>query len=55
MTFDSFECAIHAMAPQLAHRECRLLGYGVVTCPDSFDEAWLLQNHPALARSPASP
>jgi hypothetical protein len=29
MTFDSFECAIHAMAPQFAHRECRLLGYGV--------------------------
>ena len=37
MTFDSFECAIHAMAPQFAHRECRLLGYGVVTCPDSSD------------------
>jgi nitrite reductase/ring-hydroxylating ferredoxin subunit len=29
MTFDSFECAIHAMAPQCAHCECRILGHGV--------------------------
>jgi phage terminase large subunit GpA-like protein len=27
-TFDSFECAIHAMAPVCAHCECRILGHG---------------------------
>jgi hypothetical protein len=28
-TFDSFECAIHAMAPTCAHCHCRILGHGV--------------------------
>lgn len=28
-TFDSFECAISAMAPQCAHCGCRILGHGV--------------------------
>jgi hypothetical protein len=28
-TFDSFECAIHAMAPTCAHCGCRILGHGV--------------------------
>ncbi|WP_427869263.1 hypothetical protein [Leucobacter luti] len=28
-TFDSFECAIHAMAPQCTHCGCRILGHGV--------------------------
>jgi hypothetical protein len=28
-TFDSFECAIHALAPQCAHCECRIVGHGV--------------------------
>jgi hypothetical protein len=27
--FDSFECAIHALAPQCAHCQCRILGHGV--------------------------
>jgi nitrite reductase/ring-hydroxylating ferredoxin subunit len=27
-TFDSFECAIHAMAPACAHCGCRILGHG---------------------------
>ena len=26
--FDSFECAIHAMAPRCAHCECRVIGHG---------------------------
>lgn len=30
-TFDSFECAIHLMAPQCAHCGCRILGHGVET------------------------
>jgi hypothetical protein len=29
MTFDSFECAIHAMAPQCANCQCRVIGHGV--------------------------
>lgn len=28
-TFDSFECAIHAMAPRCAHCDCRVVGHGV--------------------------
>jgi hypothetical protein len=28
-TFDSFECAIHAMAPTCAHCGCRVVGHGV--------------------------
>jgi hypothetical protein len=29
MTFDSFECAIAAMAPKCAHCECRVIDHGV--------------------------
>jgi hypothetical protein len=28
-TFDSFECAIHAMAPSCAHCGVRIVGHGV--------------------------
>ena len=28
-TFDSFECAIHALAPTCAHCGCRIVGHGV--------------------------
>ena len=28
-TFDSFECAVHALAPKCAHCGCRILGHGV--------------------------
>ena len=28
-TFDSFECAIHVMAPTCTHCGCRVLGHGV--------------------------
>ena len=28
-TFDSFECAIHALAPTCAHCNCRVVGHGV--------------------------
>lgn len=27
-TFDSFECAIHAMAPRCAHCGCAIIGHG---------------------------
>jgi hypothetical protein len=29
MTFDSFECAIQAMAPRCAHCECVVIGHGI--------------------------
>ena len=29
MTFDSFECAIHALAPHCPHCDCRVIGHGV--------------------------
>ena len=28
-TFDSFECAIHALAPRCAHCGCTVIGHGV--------------------------
>jgi hypothetical protein len=28
-TFDSFECAIHALAPACGHCGCRVIGHGV--------------------------
>ncbi|NOT62349.1 MAG: hypothetical protein HOP19_19245 [Acidobacteria bacterium] len=28
-TFDSFECAIHALAPICAHCGCRVIGHGI--------------------------
>jgi hypothetical protein len=28
-TFDCFECAIHAMAPECAHCGCKIIGHGV--------------------------
>lgn len=27
--FDSFECAIHALAPECSHCGCRVIGHGV--------------------------
>jgi hypothetical protein len=29
LNFDSFECAIQAMAPTCAHCNCRIVGHGV--------------------------
>lgn len=29
LTFDSFECAIHRLAPQCAHCGCRIIGHGI--------------------------
>lgn len=28
-TFDSFECAIHKLAPVCAHCECKMIGHGI--------------------------
>ena len=27
--FDSFECAIHALAPRCEHCDCRIIGHGM--------------------------
>lgn len=29
MIFDSFECAIHALAPTCAHCKCKIIGHGI--------------------------
>jgi len=34
--FDSFECAIHAMAPRCAHCDCRIIGHGVEAGDEIF-------------------
>jgi hypothetical protein len=28
-TFDSFECAIHKLAPECSHCGCRIIGHGI--------------------------
>jgi hypothetical protein len=28
-TFDSFECAIHALAPSCGHCGCKIMGHGI--------------------------
>lgn len=34
--FDSFECAIHALAPTCSHCGCRIVGHGVEEGGDIF-------------------
>jgi hypothetical protein len=34
--FDSFECAIHAMAPACAHCGCRIIGHGIESDGEMF-------------------
>jgi len=34
--FDSFECAIHALAPVCAHCGCRVVGHGVESDGEVF-------------------
>jgi hypothetical protein len=36
MTFDSFECAIEAMAPRCAHCGSRIIGHGVKQGDQTF-------------------
>jgi hypothetical protein len=35
-TFDSFECAIHALAPRCAHCDCRIVGHGLEAAGQVF-------------------
>jgi len=34
--FDSFECAIHKLAPQCVHCGCRIIGHGVESGGQTF-------------------
>lgn len=35
-TFDSFECAIHALAPRCSHCSCVIIGHGMETARGFF-------------------
>jgi hypothetical protein len=35
-TFDSFECAIHALAPKCTHCDCHVIGHGVEADGDIY-------------------
>jgi hypothetical protein len=35
-TFDSFECAIQALAPTCAHCRCRIIGHGIEAGDDFY-------------------
>jgi hypothetical protein len=35
-TFDSFECAIHALAPACSHCGCRIVGHGMEKAGKTF-------------------
>ena len=35
-TFDSFECAVHRLAPTCSHCGCRVIGHGVETAKEIF-------------------
>jgi hypothetical protein len=37
--FDSFECAIQALAPRCAHCSCRVIGHGVESGDDIYCSA----------------
>lgn len=49
MTFDSFECAIHAMAPVCKHCNCRIVGHGVEERGDIYCCAHCATQHGATA------
>lgn len=34
--FDSFECAIHLLAPACAHCGCKVIGHGIDAGPDVY-------------------
>jgi hypothetical protein len=35
-TFDSFECAIHRLAPTCTHCKCRIVGHGIESGANMF-------------------
>ena len=42
-TFDSFECAIHKLAPQCSHCGCRIVGHGVEAGPGRSTVRWVVR------------
>ena len=48
MTFDSFECAIQAMAPSCAHCSCKIVGHGVEAAGRMFCCAHCAQHQGGL-------
>jgi hypothetical protein len=44
-TFDSFQCAIHRLAPTCAHCGCRIIGHGVAMDGLLFCCAHCATNH----------
>jgi hypothetical protein len=59
--FDSFECAIHALAPTCAHCGCRIIGHGMEAngvyycfahCASQHG-LYELEDRPTAERSPA--
>lgn len=48
-TFDSFECAIHALAPRCEHCGCRVVGHGVEQGGAIYCCAWCASQKGATA------
>jgi hypothetical protein len=47
LTFDSFECAIHRLAPNCVHCDCRIIGHGVEVGDAMFCCAHCANDHGA--------
>ena len=43
--FDSFECAIHALAPTCAHCNCKIVGHGIESEGAMYCCAHCAQHH----------
>jgi hypothetical protein len=54
MTFDSFECAIQAMAPRCVHCQCHVIGHGVEAA-GRFIVALIVQNNLVSEASATEP
>ena len=44
-TFDSFECAIHALAPSCSHCRCRIIGHGMEADGEFYCCAYCAKQH----------
>jgi hypothetical protein len=47
--FDSFECAIHALAPRCQHCQCRIIGHGTEHDGEMYCCAHCAQEHGVTA------
>ena len=52
LTFDCFECAIHALAPHCSACGCRIIGHGLeaVQCLEGGIDAWAQAIEPTMRR-----